>query len=675
LIDSLFRPRSVAIVGASSDPSKTAGRPLRYLRKHGFAGALYPVNPNVAEIDGVRCYPRIADLPHAPDAAIVLVGADGAEQAVRDLAAIGTRAAVVLAGGYAEVGAQGMSRQRALRTAAGTMRLLGPNTVGLVNLVDRVTLAATSALEIDGLAPGRIALASQSGGMMGAVLSRAAYRGIALSRLAATGNEADLEIADFIEWFVDDPESDVIALYLEGLRDVGRFRAAAERAAGANKPLVIFKVGRSEAGARSTQSHTGALAGEDRLYDGLFAQVGAIRVATFSDLAEVAMALSARPRAMGKRLAVLTTTGGAGTLLADACGLEGFSCPPPGAATATKLAGLLSNEGFTATVNPIDLTLAGVRPEVLSGAIDALMADPAFDALATVVGSSGLAQPDLVAAPAIAAMDRASKPLLAYVSPAAPEIVRRLNAGGVPAFDRPEGLAAALSALGRRPPKTERRIVAPITSDLSGRLNEWDSTQLFAGHGIPAVRGAFARSPEEVGRRAAEYGPQVVVKLVSRALAHKSDVGAVRVGVPVAEVAAVCRAMGSRPHEGFLVQEQIADGIELILGFVRDPQLGSAIVLGGGGIAAEVRPDIVFRLLPISRIDAAAMVDALAVRPMLDGWRGRPAADVPALIDAVLAFADLCGGLGARLREAEINPLFVRPLGQGVAAGDGLVII
>jgi acyl-CoA synthetase (NDP forming) len=544
-----------------------------------------------------------------------------------------------------------------------------------VNLVDRVTLAATSALEIDGLAAGHIALVSQSGGMMGAVLSRAAYRGIALSRLAATGNEADLEVADFIDWFVDDPASDVIALYLEGLRDVTRFRAAAERAAAANKPLVIFKVGRSEAGARSTQSHTGALAGEDRLYDGLFAQVGAIRAATFSDLIEVAMALSAKPRLRGKRLAVLTTTGGAGTLLADACGLEGFSCPPPSARTAAILDALLSDEGFTATANPIDLTLAGVRPEVLGGAIAALMADPEFDALATVVGSSGLAHPELVAAPAISAMQGASKPLMAYVSPAAPEIVRRLNAGGVPAFDRPEGLAAALAALAPQAKIFGRRTIPPVTTPFRGQLNEWESTQLFAAHGIAAVRGAFVPSPEEAGRRAAEFGAKVVVKLVSRALAHKSDVGAVRVGVPTDEVAAVCRSMLSVPHEGFLVQEQIIEAIELILGFVRDPQLGPAIVLGAGGIAAEVRPDIAFRLLPISRADAAAMVDALAIRPLLDGWRGRPSADVPALIDAVLAFANLCGGLGARLREAEINPLFVRPLGQGVAAGDGLVII
>jgi acyl-CoA synthetase (NDP forming) len=303
------------------------------------------------------------------------------------------------------------------------------------------------------------------------------------------------------------------------------------------------------------------------------------------------------------------------------------------------------------------------------------MAAPEFDALATVVGSSGLAHPDLVAAPAIAAMEHATKPLLAYVSPAAPEIVRRLNAGGVPAFDRPEGLAAALSALTRKAPSFENRIVAPVTTELSGPLNEWESTQLFAAHGIAAVRGVFAQNPGEAGRKAAEFGAKVVVKLVSRALAHKSDVGAVRIGVAAGEVAAACRSMGSIPHEGFLIQEQVAEAVELIVGFVRDPQLGPAMVVGAGGVAAEVRPDVVFRLLPICRIDAAAMVDALAIRPLLDGWRGRPAADVPALIDALLAFADLCVGLGARLQEAEINPLFVRPLGQGVAAGDGLVIM
>src|SRR5271165_3584070 len=265
-IDRLIRPRSVAVIGASADPTKLTGRPVGYLRKHGFAGEIYPVNPRVNEIDGLRCYPDVASLPEAPDVAIVLVGQDRAQQAIEALAGRGTGAAIVLAGGYGESGEAGRQRQAALRAAAGEMRVLGPNTIGLVNLTDHITLSATGALELEGLQAGRIAVVSQSGGIMGALLSRAADRGIGLSKLIATGNEVDVDVADCIDYLVDDDATSVIAVYMEGLRNPAKFRAAARRAAAAKKPIVVFKVGRSESGARSAVSHTGALSGADRMY-------------------------------------------------------------------------------------------------------------------------------------------------------------------------------------------------------------------------------------------------------------------------------------------------------------------------------------------------------------------------------------------------------------------------
>ncbi len=320
----LLKPRSVAVIGASADPAKTAGRPVSYLVKHGFAGAIYPVNPKIDRIGGIACYPDVASLPEVPDVGIVLLGAERAHLAVRDLAARGAAAAIVLASGYGETGEEGARRQQQLREAAGSMRILGPNTIGLVNLTDSIVLSATGALEMDHFPVGSIGVVSQSGGILGSLLSRAAARGIGLSKLISTSNEVDLELADFIDALADDDATKVIALYIEAVRNPDQFRAAALKAARAGKPIVAFKIGRSEAGAKAAVSHTGALAGADRMYDALFRQTGVIRAQTFSDLLDVPAALATGRVLRGNRVAILTSTGGAGTLVSDSLGVLGL---------------------------------------------------------------------------------------------------------------------------------------------------------------------------------------------------------------------------------------------------------------------------------------------------------------------------------------------------------------
>jgi acyl-CoA synthetase (NDP forming) len=680
-LDRLFRPRSVAVVGASTDPAKIGGRPLRFLREHGFAGEVWPVNPRAEDIAGLRCYPSVDALPGTPDAAIVLVGARHAAAAIRDLAARGTGAAIVFSGGFSEVGGDGAARQAELVAAAGSMRVLGPNTVGLVNVADGITLSASNALDAPERFRGGVAVVSQSGGILGSLLSRASYRGIGLSHLVATGNEADIEVGDLVDWLAGDPATKVIALYLETLRNPGRFRSAAARAHANGKRLVAYKVGRSEAGARSAASHTGALAGEDRFYDALFERTGVVRVERFADLVDVGAALALSPPLAGRRLAILTTTGGAAGLVADVCGVAGFDTPAPGPETAGRLAELLDDAGYVADRNPIDLTLAGLDPAVIEGAIDALSDSPDFDAVVSIAGSSAVGRPALVADPVIRAATAARKPIFVYTSPTAPDVVRRLNAAGVPAFEAPEACAAALAALAAPPPAPQPPPPFPgaIPMDFpAGALDEAEAKALFASFGIPSVREAIARTPEEAGRAASGLGASVVVKLLSRAVAHKTEIGGVRVGVPAGEVAEACRSIAGAAAaagvvaEGFLVQEQVRGAAEMILGLARDPQLGPAVLLGGGGTLAELYGDTAIRLLPLARSDVEAMLGRLKVATILNGHRGSPAHDVPALIEAVLAFAAMCGALGDRLLDAEINPLFVLPEGQGVRAADGV---
>ncbi|AMU10841.1 MULTISPECIES: acetate--CoA ligase family protein [Burkholderia] len=693
-IANLMRPASVAVIGASSDAAKTAGRPIAYLQKHGFQGEIYPVNPRYSSIAGLPCYADVDALPAAPDVGIVLLGADRAHVAVEALARRGTAAAIVLASGYAETGEAGMRRQAQLKAAAGSMRVLGPNTIGVVNLTDGVTLSASGALDTDDFTVGGVSVVSQSGGILGALLSRAADRGMGLSKLVSTSNEVDLDVSDFIDFFVDDAATSVIALYLEGLRDPARFRAAARKAAGAGKPIVVYKIGRSESGAQSAVSHTGALAGEDRMYDALFRDAGVIRANTFGDLLDIPNALASGRSLRGKRVAILTSTGGAGTLVADNLGLAGFDTPAPDPDTAAALRALQTGDHAVLDRNPIDVTLAGLQPDLLRRAIRTLADSSSYDAVAVIAGSSSIGMPDLMAGAVRDALPDTDKPVMAFVSPHAPTVVRAMNRLGVPAFMSPESVSSAMAAMRetgrRRVDVTEAASAAEAsTVDVAdvptGPLDEAQAKALFARFGITPARERVVRTCADAEQAARDFDDRVVLKLLSNRITHKSDIGGVAVGLAADEIGArltrmrcdVETAAGFAP-DAFLVQEMVSGGVEMIVGLHRDP-LGTAILLGMGGVTAEILNDTVLRMLPtdapLSLRDASDMIRELRTWPLLDGYRGRPKADVDALAAALVAFSRMALQLGERLVEAEINPLFVLDAGRGVRAADGVAVI
>ncbi|WP_321803436.1 acetate--CoA ligase family protein [Burkholderia sp. BCC1988] len=694
VIAKLMRPASVAVIGASSDAAKTAGRPIAYLQKHGFQGEIYPVNPRYQSIAGLPCYADVDSLPAAPDVGIVLLGADRAHVAVEALARRGTTAAIVLASGYAETGEAGMRRQAQLKAAAGSMRVLGPNTIGVVNLADGVTLSASGALDTDDFTVGGVSVVSQSGGILGALLSRAADRGMGLSKLVSTSNEVDLDVSDFIDFFVDDAATSVIALYLEGLRDPARFRAAARKAAGAGKPIVVYKIGRSESGAQSAVSHTGALAGEDRMYDALFRDAGVIRANTFGDLLDIPNALASGRSLRGKRVAILTSTGGAGTLVADNLGLAGFDTPAPDPDTAAALRALQTGDHAVLDRNPIDVTLAGLQPDLLRRAIRTLADSSSYDAVAVIAGSSSIGMPDLMAGAVRDALPDTDKPVMAFVSPHAPTVVRAMNRLGVPAFMSPESVSSAMAAMRetgrRRVDVTEAASAAEAsTVDVAdvptGPLDEAQAKALFARFGITPARERVVRTCTDAEQAARDFDDRVVLKLLSNRITHKSDIGGVAVGLAAEEIGArltrmrcdVETAAGFAP-DAFLVQEMVSGGVEMIVGLHRDP-LGTAILLGMGGVTAEILNDTVLRMLPtdapLSLRDASDMIRELRTWPLLDGYRGRPKADVDALAAALVAFSRMALQLGERLVEAEINPLFVLDAGRGVRAADGIAVI
>jgi len=694
----LLMPRSVAVIGASSDRMRVAGRPVAYLQKHGYQGKIYPVNPRSAEIAGLPCYKDIASLPEAPDVGIVMLAPEHIESAVRALAERGTGSAIVLAGGYGETGPEGLLREQALRRAAGSMRLLGPNTIGLVNLTDRITLSASGALEVDDLPAGAIALVSQSGGILGAVLSRAAARGVGFSKLVATSNEIDLKLADFIEYLATDPATQVIALYIEGIRDPHAFRRAVLTAAKTGKPVVAFKVGRSPAGARAAASHTGAMAGSDAVYDALFHQLGVIRAQTFDELIDLSAALVSPRRLRGPQVAILTSTGGAGTLLADTIGSAGLSINPPGADTAQRLRGLQNDLQIVLDRNPIDTTLAGLQPDLLRGILANLLQSQDYDAVVVIVGSSALANPDLMANAISDSLQGSDKPVLAYVSPHAPNILAALNRCGIPAFAAPEAVAAALAAMRARERLSEvvalnqpmpAQASTPAHTNLvalsAGALDEAAAKQLFAAFGITAVHERVVSSAAQAADVAREMGGKVALKMLDGAVSHKTEMGGVALGLTPDQIGAQLETMRQRLRtqhgvaaEQFVVQEMVS-GVEMLIGLQRDAQLGPAIVLGMGGVFAELLNDTAIRLLPeqggLSFEEARAMTRELRLAPMLDGYRGAARCDNDALARAIVSFSQMVSTLGERLVDAEINPLFVLPEGQGVRAADGIAVL
>ena len=427
------------------------------------------------------------------------------------------------------------------------------------------------------------------------------------------------------------------------------------------------------------------------MYDALFKQVGVIRAQTFSDLIDIPAALATGRRLRGNRVAILTSTGGAGTLVSDDLGMAGFDTPAPDAATAAALRALQTGDHAVLDRNPIDVTLAGLKPDLLRGAIDVLLKSDSYDALTIIVGSSSLADPTLLIGPIRDCLPHSDKPVIAYVSPHAPDVGALLTQAGVPAFAAAESCTAALGAMlkvGRFEAPAETAAAArQVRADdfPSGSLDEAQAKQLFARFGVPCAGERIVASPAQAEAAARELGGRVVLKILSSEITHKTEVGGVAVGLTAETVGARLTAMaadveakaGVRPQR-FLVQEMVAGGTELIVGMHRDA-LGTAILLGMGGVTAELFKDTTMRLLPaqggLSRADALAMARELKTWPLLDGFRGRPKADVEALVDAIVAFSEMTAQLGERLVEAEANPDIVLTQGQGVRAADGVVVL
>jgi acetate---CoA ligase (ADP-forming) len=675
----LLSPRSVAIVGQSNDPSKAAGRPLKFLRQLGYAGRIYPINARRDEVLGERAYPSLAALPEVPEHAYIVTQTDAAVEAVEECGRLGVKVATVLADGFAEAGPAGLAREARLRdvVAKTGLRLVGPSSLGVVNLREGVMLTANAALDEKELPVGRIFAGSHSGTMIGALLTRGKARGIGFAGAVSVGNEVDLALGDVCAATLDDPDIDGYILFLETLRHADRLRAFALAAAARGKPVLAYKLGRSAAARDLAATHTGALAGEDDVADAFLADCGIARVETFEALIE-GLPLLARVPARSRHarppsVAVVTTMAGGATTVVDPLATRGITITQPSPDTYARLAAAGIK---VAKARIVDLTIAGAHYEAVKGTLDILLSAPEFDLVVAVIGSSARSQPEKSVKPLIDSAS-AARPLAAYMVPDAPVALAQLAAAGIAAFRAPEACADAVAAaLRRRPPRADAvHVSAPMGE---GRL--LDELQAYA----LLDRLGVAHAPSVAIEAAASALPPlpfaypVAAKVLSAEIAHKSDIGGVALGIPdgAGLIAAIGRmtaavATHGRRLDRVLVQPMIAGVGEALVGYRVDRDVGPLIMVAAGGVFTEIYRDRSLRLAPVDLDTAREMIGEVRGFALLSGYRGKPAGDLDALAQAIAALSRLAHD--AAVLEAEINPLIVRPAGQGVTAVDAVV--
>lgn len=703
-IKALLSPQSVAIVGASPNFSSLQGMPLAYLLRLGYKGKIYPVNPKYPSINGLTCFSSISELPdEGIDVALILVPYRLIYDALEGCAQKGIKTVLIFSSGFAEVGGEGLERQKGLKdfVARTGVRLCGPNCVGIINMKEKVGISFTPVLGTN-LISGSIGLVAHSGAIGGSIMNRALDQGIGFTYFASTGNEVDLEACDFMEYMLEDPQTKVVAGFIEGFKNPEKFLALTDLALEMEKPLVILKAGFSEKGARAALAHTGSLAGRDEVYEALFKQKGIIRAQSIDELINICYLLSHAPRSNGDRVGILTTSGGAASLFADECERLKLNLPDLPEGIREEAQKLLS---FGTPLNPLDITGQVANEMGLFGHLMKLfLDDEAFDIVVLLVtnifGELGLNLVEMVKEIG----EQAQKPLLFICTTGslADHCLSLLKDGPVPVFRTPEEGFRALRALVDYSlfllkKKAHQVLAEPALAPsgakekalklLKGKgraLNERESKELLSLYGIPCVREEVAKSLQEARESARRIGYPVALKVLSEDILHKTEAGAIRLNVQgekeleeaFEEVVANARKYCPKAHiQGVLVQEMAKDGLETIVGMSQDAQCGPVILFGLGGTLVEALRDYSLRVTPLKAVDTEEMIQEPRASVLLDGFRGGVKRDKEALMEVLLKLSAMAEDLKEHIQEVDINPLFLFKEGHGARAGDALVVL
>lgn len=688
-LDALFRPKAVALIGASEDPRKIGGRPLRYMREAGSEIAVYPVNPTRDTVQGYKAYPNVGAIPVQIDQAILAVPASLAESAVAECLAAGVRSLVMFTAGFGEAGDEGKAAQDRLTTmvqAAGA-RLLGPNAMGLFNTADKVYSTFSTAMDRGTPAVGRVGMVSQSGAVGSYLQNLVISRGLKISKFVATGNEADVQAQECLEWMARDPDTDLLMLYLEGCRNGPGLIRALRTARENGKPVVVLKAGKTEAGQAVAASHTGALAGSAEVFDAVLREGGAYRAQTLTEMVDVAYACSLGVLNPSNDLGIITVSGGVGVMATDAAVEAGLDMPPISEAAFADIASKLP---LAVGRNPLDTTAQTVGDRsIFTRSVDIMLRDRAFGSVMIFIANAGLNPKDMgLMREPLQEIRRAHPGVqLALCMQSRSEIRTEFEEMGYLVFDDPVHCIGALAGATR----LAQTLQAPLPAQSSASTaklsfatapNEAEAKTLLAAAGVVFAEEAVAVDAEAAVQAAEQIGYPVVVKVLSAAIAHKSEVGGVLVGLGDADAVRAAfdtvttnarRAEPDAALDGVTVARMLGGGTQTIIGAHRDPTFGPVVMFGLGGIYTEVLKDTVLRLAPVTHAVAHEMIREIRTFAVLDGARGQPKADLDAIAEAIVSLSQFMVAQGPEVESVEINPFIALP--QGGAGVDALIVL
>ena len=694
----LLNPRGVAIIGATDDTNRAGGQALFAIAQHGYQGGIFPVNPKYDTLGKHRCYRAIAEIDQPCDVAIVAVPAAHVPGVIEQCGAHGIPFAVVLGGGFREAGPEGIANEERMLDAArkGGVRLIGPNCLGFVNIHQRVYAGFGSITKPPELQPGPVSAVIQSGGFGNSLVVQTAAAGVGFRYVVASGNESDIKAPELINAFVDDPETKVILAYLEGVADGRGLMAAARRALAAGKPVIILKAGNTQQGLRAAASHTANLTSSYDVFRAALKQCGVIEVHDTHEAADYAQCFATGRVAQGRNVVVMGGSGGSAVAFSDAADEVGLKLVPLSEKTMTVLRENLPN--VASLENPVDYAAGFITdknaPRYLR-AIDAILADPTVHQLGVLLATSTGRTMYNGAAGVADALKKTDKPVMLFCSipySSAPEGYDVIAAEKIPMQPSPRRVAYAMGKLADyadmlkqrerlcHPPQVTPRALPPLPAGAL-TLDEHESKAVLRAFGIAVTRDVLVAPDAAVP---ANVTFPLAVKVASRDIAHKSDIGGVRLNVQdtaqlqkaMADVLANARRAAPQARiAGVLVSEMISDGLETIVGVVNDPCFGPVVAFGLGGILAETIRDVTYRVAPFDKVEALAMVREIRGAKLLDGVRGQPARDVDALAELLVAVSEMAWLTRERVAEMDINPLLVLPVGKGVVAADALIVL
>jgi acyl-CoA synthetase (NDP forming) len=697
-LNRFFAPASMAVIGASSDHTKIRGRLFQMLLQNKYPGKLFPVNPSSPELAGLKCYPSIKAIGQPIDVALVAIPAKQVLANLEDCVAAGVRHAVIISSGFAEEGGASVDMQRDIAALArrSGMRVCGPNAEGYYNEPGRVAATFSPTVDFKGdelsMANGRrVGVIAQSGGIGFSLLNRGKALGLNFSHVISTGNEADLTAADFLEFMVADATTDVIAVFLESVRDPARFVAAAQRAAEIGKPIVVAKVGQSGAGARASASHTASMAGWNAAYDAIFAANGFIQAADADELVAIAAAFATMPTAKGNRAGVVTVSGGGGAWTADVLSANGFVLPELSKKLQDEIRTFIPSYGTAQ--NPVDVTAQAVQQGGVQRSIELLEESDEIDVVAVVLSMSSETRISFDVERTKALAKERRKPILFHTY-TLPSLNARTKFAeiGLPLYPNLGHIGTVAKALYRRgqfkaaaavpAPRADAKLVAVLKAQPA--FSEHDAKSFLKQAGILLPDERLVASPDELDAAMQAVGFPLALKIQSKDIPHKSEVGGIRLNIAnaaegrAAHATLLADVKAQRPDasiQGVLVSPMAKKGTEIVVGIIRDQVFGPMVMVGFGGVTTELFKDVVYRPAPLNADQASAMLDTLRAAPLLKGFRGAPPADVPALVDLIVKLSRLAASYRDHIAELELNPVVVHSKGQGVTVLDALLSV